>query len=662
VLRLSVEVFSRDGETRARFGELLAEAGFARAATRNWETTLAIDLRPDETDLFASFTPLARRAIRSATKVPVQIRVIEDLRLGDRLEALSRETLQRTGGRYQALWNWAGVIELSRRVPDAARLVGLFRTDREGPDALLGFAWGWWNGQSASYFAGGSSRPTDLRGVSIGHPLMWDLVLWAKRGGATWFDLGGVTSGTLGSGDPLGGISDFKRLFSKETVAVAEDWVLEPHALPARVAAAVSGCAAWLSRAAARSPRPRDPAGVSQPLAVEAGGPVSAAVTPSRTMVFRLVSADALAPVLRSLGRGLVSIFTLHRFTDPEHDVPGHDPAALRDHLAYLRRHRYRLVSLTDVLKFLDEGDPNPGVPAVAFTVDDGYADFARIGAPIFAEFDCPVTLFVPTGFVDGRLWFWWDRVTYLIQQTRRSSLHLQVGSEQHIYRWSSATERARVQQEVLDRLEWVDDPAREPVIAALARQLEVGLPTLPPPAFAPIGWDEVRRTAKRGVTFGPHTVTHRILPFAGEDACAWEINESYRRLRDETDAHIPLFCYPAGRAKRRELEVTRQSGLRAAVTTVPGYAVPHGVREWGPLRRFALPRFPYPDDLAHLVNIVTGMARLRRKVRHPRADASGPGVSPGEPDPAADAPAPRPRQGIALRDFTAYTMNSGSD
>jgi hypothetical protein len=254
VLRLGVEVFSRDGETRARLAQLLTQAGFARAATtRNWDWTLALDLQPSESDLFASLAPLARRAIRSAAKLPVAVRSVEDPQLGGRLAALLRETLARTGGRYEERWNWEGVIELSRRVPDAARLVGLFRTDREGPDALLGFAWGWWNGQSVSYFAGASTRPRDLHRVSIGHPLMWDLILWAKRVGATWFDLGGVTVGTLGSADPLGGISDFKRLFSKEMTNVAEDWVLEPHRLPARLAGLLSAGAAWLSRLARAS-------------------------------------------------------------------------------------------------------------------------------------------------------------------------------------------------------------------------------------------------------------------------------------------------------------------------------------------------------------------------------------------------------------------------
>ena len=253
VLRVSVEVFSRDDNARATLGELLAQNDFVRApTTRNWGRTFALDLQPSEDELFGSFSPTVRRAIRSVAKLPVQVRSLDDRRLGRRLDALSSETFARTGARYQEVWDWEGVIELSRRVPDASRLVGLFRSDREGPDALLGFAWGWWNGQSVSYFAGASSRPSDLPGVGIVHPLFWDLILWAKRAGATWFDLGGATDGTASSGDPLGGISEFKRRFSKETVDVAEDWNFEPHAFPARVAALVSTGAAWLRQVARR--------------------------------------------------------------------------------------------------------------------------------------------------------------------------------------------------------------------------------------------------------------------------------------------------------------------------------------------------------------------------------------------------------------------------
>src|SRR5437660_6426276 len=146
-----------------------------------------------------------------------------------------------------------------------------------------------------------------------------------------------------------------------------------------------------------------------------------------RPFLSRVMSADIFAPALRTLGRGLVSIFTFHRFAGPQLGVVGHDPAALRDHLAYLRRHRYRLLSLTDVLKRLDEGDSGSRTPAVAFTVDDGYDGFAHIAAPIFAAYDCPVTLFVTTGFLDGHLWLWWARVTYPFTHPERDAtlLHL---------------------------------------------------------------------------------------------------------------------------------------------------------------------------------------------------------------------------------------------
>lgn len=253
VLRLSVEVFSREAETRAGLGELLARAGFARMADcRNYSRTLTLDLRPTEPALFASLSRNTRRNIRSVEKLPVQVRTIDDRRMADRLEVLSRETFARTGARYEALWDWPGVIEVSRRFPDAARLVGLFRTDREGPDALLGFSWGWWNGESVSYAVGASTRPADLPGVKVGYPMMWDLIQWARRTGAAWFDLGGVSEGRAGSGDPVGGISDFKRFFSMEAAEVAEDWELEPRWLPARLGRFVNVCAASFLRAAGR--------------------------------------------------------------------------------------------------------------------------------------------------------------------------------------------------------------------------------------------------------------------------------------------------------------------------------------------------------------------------------------------------------------------------
>ena len=135
--------------------------------------------------------------------------------------------MSRTGGEA-APAPWAERIALSAAIPDRSRLVGLFRAGEDGVDSLLAFAWGGCHGDFAHYDSAGSTRATDLK-VALNYPLLWDLIQWAQQQGASWFDLGGVTLGTHDSADPLGGISDFKRWFSKELAAIGEDWVLYPH-------------------------------------------------------------------------------------------------------------------------------------------------------------------------------------------------------------------------------------------------------------------------------------------------------------------------------------------------------------------------------------------------------------------------------------------------
>ena len=312
------------------------------------------------------------------------------------------------------------------------------------------------------------------------------------------------------------------------------------------------------------------------------GGSVTPTPTPTprqpglaRRLLLRLIGADTVAPAVRALGRGLLSIFTLHRFTDPEHEVEGTDPATLRDHLAYLRRHNYRLLSLTAALRLLEDGDAGWRTPAVAFTVDDGYADFAAIAAPIFAEFDCPVTLFVTTGFLDGQLWLWWDRVAHVFQQTRQTSVLLRVGPEVLSYRWSTPSERVGAQQDVIERLQMVGVSEREAVITSLTHQLDVELPARPPSSFAPISWDDVRRTARLGATFGPHTVTHPILALTNDATCNWEIQESYRRVRQETDASVPVSRRRSPRCPVMWICTASRRGKHSAGSRCPASRTP---------------------------------------------------------------------------------------
>jgi len=116
-----------------------------------------------------------------------------------------------------------------------------------------------------------------------------------------------------------------------------------------------------------------------------------------KRLLLATLTAKPFSGIWAPFKRGRGTIFMLHRFTDHDLGSTGHDPSLLRSALAYLRRERYELVSLTELFRRLGEGASRVD-RAVAFTMDDGYLDQATVAGQIFADFDCPATTFVTTG------------------------------------------------------------------------------------------------------------------------------------------------------------------------------------------------------------------------------------------------------------------------
>ena len=254
VLRLSVETFVVDPAERRALEAQASALGFTRIpASRSYEHTLVMPLDGDEAQVFASIHRNARQNVRAVAKNPIEVRTIDDPAYFPRLDQLSRETYARTGGSYDPT-DWSKVVALSAVAPSASRLVGLHRTDVAGPAGLLAFAWGCGHGDHAHYSRSASTRDTTVR-IALLYPVLWDLISWAHRSGAKYFDLGGVTLGTAESGDPLGGISDFKRAFSRRVEQVGAEWDYEPRPAHAYAARVVSSASGFVRRALSR-PRP----------------------------------------------------------------------------------------------------------------------------------------------------------------------------------------------------------------------------------------------------------------------------------------------------------------------------------------------------------------------------------------------------------------------
>lgn len=319
----------------------------------------------------------------------------------------------------------------------------------------------------------------------------------------------------------------------------------------------------------------------------------------------------ALAPFTRDHA----CIFMLHRFTYPERGVTGHDPALVRAALAWLRRERFQLIGVRELLQQLESGTPVRR--AVAFTIDDGYADHAEVAAPLFAEFDCPVTTFVATGFLDRCLWFWWDRIEYVFDQTRLTSVALPLGESGLRYNWSDAAGRHQAQLDFIERCKRVPDAEKLAGIGRLARALDVELPEAAPSRYAPMSWDQLREAERHGMSFGPHTVTHPVLSQTPDAQSQMELHDSWARLTVEAREPTPIFCYPNGGWKDfgvREVQTLKQVGIAGAVVGETGFADRASLREAD--GAFRVRRFAFPDRLPVAAQYASGLERLKRMLR----------------------------------------------
>jgi hypothetical protein len=247
LLGVRVEIFEGDDERREALDAAAADLGYARASDpRRYARTARVDLAPTEEELLASFSASCRRFIRDPAKKGYRVEPVTDERWASRMHELFVETFARTGGGMRPP-DWSRLIAYANEHPDLFRIVGTFGPDYPDEGSLVAFASARNNGDHAEYADSASTRRLGTT-VAVHYAPMWELMRWAKSCGCAWFDLGGITGGTQGSDDPVGGISDFKRRFQGREIDVGHEWTFEPTTVRTRLAEGVRAVAALARR------------------------------------------------------------------------------------------------------------------------------------------------------------------------------------------------------------------------------------------------------------------------------------------------------------------------------------------------------------------------------------------------------------------------------
>ena len=318
-----------------------------------------------------------------------------------------------------------------------------------------------------------------------------------------------------------------------------------------------------------------------------------------------LASRPVAAIANRFIGCG-IPIFMLHRMDCDEHSIAGGTrPDHLRDCLQYLADHDYSLISLEQLLTALRNNEPLPP-KAAAFTMDDGFADQAKCAAPIFEEFNCPLTFFVITGMLDQVLWPWDAQVAWITEASERTSLETTVAGNAFTLPLGDAYSRRLAKRALHDAIREVPADQVEGIMNGIAHDADVVIPEQPPAAYKPMSWDMARQLERKGIQFAPHSVSHNVLARLDSESMQQEIDDSWKTLDQELLNPLRVFCYPTGRESdygQRETDALRHNGFLGAVTTTPGF-----VNQMAPSdeQLFTIPRFSLPDAMHDFIQCCT--------------------------------------------------------
>ena len=293
-----------------------------------------------------------------------------------------------------------------------------------------------------------------------------------------------------------------------------------------------------------------------------------------KQLALSLAESPWFVRALASAGSSSCTAVFMHRFAANREHEGRHDPNRLRRVLGELRRAGIALVGLEEAVSYTSEGQGQHRKLAVSFTVDDGYADFAELGWPVFKEFDCPVSLFVVPGVINGDTWFWWDRLDWIMRHGNRSCVELKAGDERFVAGWSDNATRHQVFEQACHWLKQWPTVMSEQALSNYAQLVSVTVPVQAPEQYRVLSWPELQRLEQEGVRIGAHTMTHPVLSRCSDERARWEVVESVRAVREQIRQPLPVFCYPNGQPADhgvREWQLMQEATIPYAMTTTGG-------------------------------------------------------------------------------------------
>ncbi len=214
-------------------------------------------------------------------------------------------------------------------------------------------------------------------------------------------------------------------------------------------------------------------------------------------------------------------------------------PEALRAHCAVYREH-FEVLPVREAFARMCSGALGEK-PLLSLSFDDGYRDNFEIAAPILEEHGLRASFYVIAGLVDTKELPWYDRVA--LSEASTSAGRALVESMKSLPNAERIRRVAGVRP----------SPPANPDLDLIMTSAQL------------------RGLHDKGHEIGSHSLTHPILTQVEADKLPEELHASRVRLEGVLGAAVDTFCYPNGNYNAEIVAGLRDSGYKAALSTLQG-------------------------------------------------------------------------------------------
>ena len=296
----------------------------------------------------------------------------------------------------------------------------------------------------------------------------------------------------------------------------------------------------------------------------------------SKTKIRQVVK-RLLAAVLNRTGfvshrqkKGGVIILMFHKIDNKQDPLPLTISPSIFDRILSEITERFEIVALESLFDQEKNLVVDEKVKFV-ITFDDGYRDNYEKAFPILKRHKAPATIYLSYGHLEGEYFFWYEKLTLGIQNTKHKFIDLEdLGSEK--FNLDSLEEKSKVINNLNLWLKLFTDKERLEKLEIILSRLEVS--DTDENVSPMLSWEMVKEMNENNINFGSHTVSHPILSRENNQSIENEVVESKRLLEEKTGQKMEGFAYPNGTIDDYNdtvLDYVNKAAYQHACTTTPG-------------------------------------------------------------------------------------------